>query len=186
MIVGSIKRFWRDSRANIAIIFALALIPLVFLVGMGIDYTSAADRQVQLNAAADAAVLAGVTPAMMAQPQSASITATTKTFTAQANLITGVSYSPTNVTVTATIVNAKRQVQLTYSAASQNAFPNILGQQSIALNDSPHTRARVALPASTLAKPKVRLPGPGNRGWPGHARLGVDASSTRAPFRSWD
>ena len=144
MIRGSIKRFRRDDRANIAIIFALALIPLVFLVGMGIDYTSAADRQVQLNAAADAAVLAGVTPAMMALPQAASVLAATNTFSAQASKVSGVSYSAKNVSVTATIVGGKRQVQLTYSAASQNAFPNVLGQQSIALNGSAQSTAGIA------------------------------------------
>jgi Flp pilus assembly protein TadG len=60
----------RDRKANVAIIFALALVPLVFLVGAGVDYTVAADRQAQLNAFADAAVLAAVTPTMMAQSDS--------------------------------------------------------------------------------------------------------------------
>ena len=45
----------RDRKANVAIIFALALVPLVFLVGVGVDYTVAADRQAHLNAFADAA-----------------------------------------------------------------------------------------------------------------------------------
>ncbi len=144
MIAGFNRRFWRDNGANVAMIFALTSIPMVYMVGMGIDYTSAADRQVQLNAAGDAAVLAGVTPKMMAQPQSASITATTNTFNAQAKLINGVSYSPTNVTVTASIVNGKRVVQLTYKAASQNAFPGILMQDTIALNGSAQSTAGIA------------------------------------------
>ena len=139
-----IRRFWADDRANIAVIFALTLVPIVFLVGMGIDYTNAADRQVQLNAAADAAALAGVTPAMMALPASAAVTAATNTFTAQANRVTGASYSPTGVTVTVSIVNSKRQVLLTYAASSQNAFPNILGQQTIAINGSSQATAGFA------------------------------------------
>ena len=138
------KQFWRDNEANVAVIFALSLIPMVFLTGMGIDYTSAADRQVQLNAAADAAVLAGVTPAIMSQPQDASITAATNTFNAQASKIQGVSYSPKDVTVTVTIVNSKRQVNLSYVAASQDAFPNILGRQTIALNGSAQSTAGFA------------------------------------------
>jgi len=144
MIRDSVRHFLHDKSANVAMIFALTSIPMVFMVGMGIDYTSAADRQVQLNAAADAAVLAGVTPAMMAQPQSASIAAATNTFLAQAQKVTGVSYTPKDVTVTATIVNSKRQVQLTYKAASQNAFPGILMSDTIALNGSAQSTAGIA------------------------------------------
>ena len=74
----------RDRKANVAIIFALALVPLVFLVGVGVDYTVAADRQAQLNAFADAAVLAAVTPTMMAQSDSTAQAAAQNTFNAQA------------------------------------------------------------------------------------------------------
>ena len=49
------KRFFRAREGNVAIITALAAIPMCFLVGMSVDYRSAADRQVQLNAYADAA-----------------------------------------------------------------------------------------------------------------------------------
>ena len=48
-------RFFRDRRGNVAIIFALSLIPCVFLAGMALDFTVATQRRVLLNAAADAA-----------------------------------------------------------------------------------------------------------------------------------
>jgi Flp pilus assembly protein TadG len=53
MFLGLLRRFTKDRAANVAIIFALASVPMVFLTGMGIDYTFAADRQSQLNAAAE-------------------------------------------------------------------------------------------------------------------------------------
>ena len=66
--------FWnfiKDNRANVAMIFAVAAAPTTFITGMGVDYTLAVDRQVQLNAAADAAALSAITPSMMAQPNTA-------------------------------------------------------------------------------------------------------------------
>ncbi len=45
MKLPDVRQFLRDKRANISIMFALAALPLVFVTGMGVDYTSAADRQ---------------------------------------------------------------------------------------------------------------------------------------------
>jgi Flp pilus assembly protein TadG len=72
-----------DRRANVAMIFAFMAIPMVFAVGMAIDYGSAARLKSKLNTAADAAVLAAVTPAMMTQTDAASKTAATNMFKAQ-------------------------------------------------------------------------------------------------------
>ena len=68
MIAGLYRRFAKSERANVAVIFSLALVPMVYLTGMGVDYTLAVDREAQLNAAADAAALSAVTPTMMAGP----------------------------------------------------------------------------------------------------------------------
>ena len=61
----AITRFGRERAGNVAIIFALSLVPMSFLVGMGLDFSSAIQKKTYLNAAADAAALAAVTPAMM-------------------------------------------------------------------------------------------------------------------------
>lgn len=52
------KRFHRDHNGNIAIIFALALIPIMVAVGAAIDYSRALSVKTSLTAALDAAVLA--------------------------------------------------------------------------------------------------------------------------------
>lgn len=41
MMRGWVKRFVRDRRANVAVIFALATIPSIYLLGMATDYTQA-------------------------------------------------------------------------------------------------------------------------------------------------
>ena len=48
-----VGRFSEDRRANVAIIFALALIPIVGCVGAGIDYGHAISVRTALQAALD-------------------------------------------------------------------------------------------------------------------------------------
>lgn len=129
-----LSAYLRDRRGNVAMIFALALIPTVYLAGMGVDYGLAAQRQTQLNAFADAAVLAAVTPAMMVQSNSAAIAAATNTFNAQANAMPGITYSPSGLSVTVTNNGALRTVKVTYTATSTNTFPSVLGQSTIQLS----------------------------------------------------
>ncbi len=139
-----LRRFARDTNGNVAIIFALVMVPLIFLTGMGVDYTSAVDRQVQLNAAADAAALSAVTPTMMAQSVSAATTVAQNTFNAQASAVSGVTYSASNLSVSIASSGAKRTVTVSYSAASQNAFPNVLGQSTIAISGTAQATAGLA------------------------------------------
>ncbi len=56
-------RFWSDRRGNVAIGLALALIPIVLATGVAIDWARASSARSRLQAAIDAAVLAGATDA---------------------------------------------------------------------------------------------------------------------------
>ena len=130
----------RDARGNVALIFAFASLPLIFSVGMGVDYTSASMREDQLNAFADAAALSAVRPAILAQSDAASVTAAQNTFNAQASTLTGVTYDPAAVKVTVndalTGAAVVRTVTVSYTAASQNAFAGILGKPTLTLSGS--------------------------------------------------
>ena len=75
MLADLLRRFCCERKGNVAIIFAIALIPTIFLIGMGLDLSGAMQRRAKLNAAADAAALAAVTPTMMTQSLNASRTA---------------------------------------------------------------------------------------------------------------
>ena len=55
-----ISRFRSDRRANVAVISALAALPMVSAVGCVIDYSNASMIRTKLQAAADAASLATV------------------------------------------------------------------------------------------------------------------------------
>jgi Flp pilus assembly protein TadG len=76
MLRAWLYRFVRDRNANVAVTFALAVVPTVFLLGMALDYTHTQHMKVELDAATDAAAVAAVTSAMMQQsPQVAQTTA---------------------------------------------------------------------------------------------------------------
>lgn len=135
-------RLMRDRRANVAAMFGLMLVPMVYLVGIGVDYTMAVTRQEELDAIADAAALAGVTPAIMASSDAASTSAATNAFTSQASSLQGVTGTAVNVSIADSIT--ARTLTLTYSASSQNVFPNIVGLPTMALSGTSQAIASLA------------------------------------------
>jgi Flp pilus assembly protein TadG len=144
MTVAELRRFAGDRKGNVAIIFAFSLMPIALLTGMGVDYTVATEKKAMLDAAADAAALAAVTPALMAQPSSASTTAATNMFNSQAANIPGISYASKNLTVNVVDNGLTRTATVSYTASSQNAFSGVLGQQSWSLGGSSQATASVA------------------------------------------
>ena len=136
MIAGRLQSLIRNRQANVAMIFGLCAIPLMFAVGASVDYTSAALHESQMNAYADAASLAGVRPAILGQNDAASVTAATNAFNAQAEAYSGVNYNPSTLKVTVTDTGVRRTVTVTWAASSQNAFAGILGFATTALGGS--------------------------------------------------
>jgi Flp pilus assembly protein TadG len=126
MLRVSMRRFARDRKGNIAIIFALSLIPCVFLAGMSMDFATATQKRVLLNAAADSAALAAVTPSMMSQSSSTAQTAATNTFNAVASTITGVTGVTPTVNIASSNGSLTRTATVSYTANSTNTFPNVL------------------------------------------------------------
>jgi Flp pilus assembly protein TadG len=126
MTTPILRRFFRDREANVAIVFALSLIPITLLTGMAMDFTSAEQKKAELDAAADAAAIAAVTPAMMAKADAQAVTAAQNMFNSKATNINGLNYSPSNLTVTVTDNGLNRTAIVSYTASSQNAFSGIL------------------------------------------------------------
>jgi Flp pilus assembly protein TadG len=81
------NRFARDRRANVAVIFALVMVPTIFLLGMTLDYTHAQRIKVELDAATDAAAVAAVTSVNMQQSPQAAQTAAQNVFNITANAL---------------------------------------------------------------------------------------------------
>ena len=75
----------RNKDGNVSTMYALLAPILIFGAGAAIDYGRAAQIQSKLNAAADAAALAALTPAMLQQSASAAQTAAQSMFTGLAD-----------------------------------------------------------------------------------------------------
>jgi Flp pilus assembly protein TadG len=143
MFRRAVHRFARDRKANVAIIFALMMVPTIFLLGMTLDYTLALRKREQLDAAADAAAIAAVRPAMLTQTDTAVVKATAEAvFAAKANL-PGLSSVPTP-TVTVTDSGLARTITVAYTAQSVNNFPGVLGKQTWQVGGSATARASSA------------------------------------------
>ncbi|MFT4275196.1 MAG: pilus assembly protein TadG-related protein [Rhodopseudomonas sp.] len=119
-------RFAADRKANVAVITAITMIPIIFLLGMTLDFTQALRKKQQLDAAADAAAIAAVRPGMLMQTDAVAQNAAYAIFMSTANrLASGLTTVPTP-TITITDVGLQRTAKVSYSAASLNNFPKIL------------------------------------------------------------
>lgn len=121
--------FPRATNANVTSLFALALVPLVYLGGMAIEYSSALERQHRLDAIAGDAAQAGVS----APSDQAAIGAAERLFAERARAVAGVDYAPDALTVAITNDAAIRTIKVSYKAKSASAFPAVLGQKAIAI-----------------------------------------------------
>jgi hypothetical protein len=132
-----LKRFAADRRGVVAVIFGLALPPLVMIVGAAVDYSRATAAKARLDAIADMTILHGVAhgsvEAMRWLPDKgeAKIKAA---FVAQASTIVDVSLG--DVTVAIEQTNVQRDVTLNYRATIKNHFGNFLNGPTTALGGS--------------------------------------------------
>ncbi len=143
------RRFIRDRRGNTALIFALSLVPLIFLVGLGLDFSAAAQKRIVLNEAADSAALSMVTPSAMNNENCATAEANAQNIflgEAQAYVAahgSGLNYSAPTISGCADNTST-RTVTVSYTASSVNAFPNVLGQSSWQITGSSTATASIA------------------------------------------
>src|SRR5271165_992369 len=135
MIIAALRRFAGDHKANVAIIFGLVLPPIILSTGIAIDYTSAARKKTILDATADAAALAAVTPSMLLQSDATATTTAHNMFNGQVTGVSGLNYNPANLTVTSVTSSGTRTVTVSYTASSQNTF-GILGSGAWAISGS--------------------------------------------------
>jgi Flp pilus assembly protein TadG len=125
MLRAWLYRFARDRKANVAVITALTMVPIIFLLGMSLDFTQALRKKEQLDAAADAAAIAAVRPAMLMQSDTVAQSTANAIFMSVANNVPGLVATPTP-TITVTDSGLQRTVSVSYTAASLNNFPKVL------------------------------------------------------------
>jgi Flp pilus assembly protein TadG len=148
-------RFGTDRRGNIMMTLGLALPLLMLAIGFGIDYGRAEKLQTRLNAAADAAALVAVDPAMLCQSSDTAKAAATAMFQSQAASLSGIAsfvstYNPqVNVTPAnsaAGCTGTLRTATVTWKANAQNIFSSILGVSTLPIGGT--ATANAAQPPS--------------------------------------
>jgi Flp pilus assembly protein TadG len=146
-VTALIVRFRRDKAANIAVIFGIAIIPIMTALGCAVDYSLAARLRAKLQAAADAASVAAIaknSPGFIAASSmtsdgtvAAAQTDAVKIFNGNASTITGSSEATVTVaaptaTVTKTGIMLNSTVQ--YSAVMQTTFLKAVGFPNITVS----------------------------------------------------
>ncbi len=129
----NLDRLLRNRRGNVAMMYALVAPLLVFGAGAAIDYGRAAQIHTKLNAAADAAALAALTPSMLQQSASVAQAAAVSMFNGLTDGIPGVTANATQVTVTVTVgaTSLTRNVAVSYSSSVNTIFAQVLGKSAL-------------------------------------------------------
>jgi Flp pilus assembly protein TadG len=134
-LLGEIGRFRRDKSGNVAVIFVIALLPLLAAVGSAIDYSLATRMRSKLQSAADAASVASISQkspgftAAAAMTGDGSVVAgvadANKVFDGNMSGVTGYTNLTRTSTVTKTGIKLTSNVQ--FSADVPVTFMQVMG-----------------------------------------------------------
>jgi Flp pilus assembly protein TadG len=144
--------FRGDQRGNIAVIFAIACVPIIIAVGCAVDYSMATKMKAQLQSAADAASVASISktsPGFVAAAAmttdgsvSAGFTDANNVFDGNMKAITGYTNLSRTSTVTKTRIKLTSNVQ--FSAQVPVTFMKVVGLQSLTVTGSSNSAASLS------------------------------------------
>jgi Flp pilus assembly protein TadG len=144
-------RFGRESRGNIAVIFALALLPIMSAVGCTVDYSRATQLRSKLQSAADAASVGSIArtaPAFIAAGTMTSdgsiqsgVTDAQNIFDANMTGVTG--YTLNNRTPTVTKSGSVVTSTIAFSASVPTMFMGVIGKTSITVTGTSTSTANM-------------------------------------------
>ena len=135
------QRFRKDRSGQVALTFAFAIVPMLGLAGLGMDYGNSLSVKAELDAAADQAALEGVSTSgnpNMALPTQATVAP--YFYAAAANI--------PNATITSVTVNASTSVTslfvtVSYTATVPTSFSQIMGFHSFTVSGTASSEAQI-------------------------------------------
>lgn len=143
-LIQNFNRFRRDKSGNIAVIFAIACVPLISAVGCAVDYSMATRMKAKLQSAADGAAVAAISQksagyvAASAMTGDGLVTAAVndanKVFDGNMSLVTGFNNLSRTSTVTKTGIKLTSNVQ--FSADVPVTFMKVAGWQKLTVTGS--------------------------------------------------
>jgi Flp pilus assembly protein TadG len=153
LLANCISRFRYDQRGNVAMIFALTLMPILASVGCAVDYSTASRIRTRLQGALDAAAVGSVamtSPAYIAAgamtangPIPVGVTDATNIFNGNTAGQTG--YTLTSMTPTVTLASGSVNAALQFSAVVPTTFMGLVGMRSVTVTGS--SSASASLPS---------------------------------------
>ena len=148
-----LSRFRRDRSGNIAVIFSIAVLPVLYSVGCAVDYSRATQFRSKLQAASDAATVGSVAkaaPGFIAAgsmtsdgPIAAGVTDATNIFNANMNGVTGY----TLCAMTATMTKASNLItsNVQFTATVPTMFLGLMGRNSITVTGTSTSKTDMPL-----------------------------------------
>jgi Flp pilus assembly protein TadG len=138
------KAFCSAQSGNVAITFGLTVIPLIGLVGAGVDYSRASRIRDQLMAAADAAAIGSIVASSSGYAAGASMTGDGPVAAAQTaalNIFNGnisgrTGFTLTSLTATVTKTNSTLTSTVQFTATVPTLLMEILGWQNLTVTGS--------------------------------------------------
>ena len=115
--------FGKDEIGSVALVFGLAILPLLLAVGAAVDYSRAMSLKTKLQSATDAATLAAAKK-LSTHDQSA-LTALAQ------QIIASQTSDPTAKVTKLTVASDKSRIEIASAATSTNAFMQIAGMKDI-------------------------------------------------------
>jgi Flp pilus assembly protein TadG len=136
-------RLLQNRGGNVTSMYALLAPILVFATGAAIDYGRAAQMHSKLNAAADAAALAALTPNTLQQTPAVAQAAAVSLFEGLTNGLSGVSGTSVTVTVASGSTGLVRDVTVNYSTSVSTLFAAVLGRSTLPVAGSSQASAQI-------------------------------------------
>src|SRR6202790_1614592 len=141
-VTALISRFRHDKKANIAVIFGIAIVPVFTAIGCAVDYSLATRMKAKLQAAADAASVAAIaqkSPGFAAASAmsgngsvTAAVTDANNVFDGNMSTITG--YQNLSRTSTVTKNGIKLNATVQFSAQVPVVFMQLIGFQNLTVS----------------------------------------------------
>jgi Flp pilus assembly protein TadG len=147
------SRFRGDQRGNIAVLFTLALVPILSAVGCGVDYSRATQLRSKLQAAIDAASVGSIakqSPAFIAAgsmtvdgPIPVGVTDATNIFNGNMAGVTG--YTLNSVTAVVAKANSAVTSTVSFSANVPTMFLGVMGKSTMTVTGTSTSTANMPL-----------------------------------------
>jgi Flp pilus assembly protein TadG len=144
-----LARFQRDESGNIAVIFAMALLPILSAIGCGIDYSQATRLRAKLQSAADAASVASIS--QMSTGYNAALLMTSNgTVTAAVNDATNIFNGNTSgfggftnlaLTTTVTKTGITLAANISFTADVPTTFMSVVGYSKLTISGTSKSTA---------------------------------------------